>query len=571
MENAQIAEIFDTIADLIDLKGGNQYRVRSYRAAARSVRDHSGRLEELVEQGADLTDIPNIGEKTADKIREIVETGTCKRLEELREELPEGLTELMNIPRVGPRKAKEIYDELGIESLDDLKSACEDGRIRDLPGMGEKTEQNILEGIETIESTTGRILYKEAADHVGSLARHLDGLDALKRWEVAGSFRRRKETVGDLDVLVEAKDRAEATDRILEYEPIDDVLSRGKERVSVRLKSGLRIDFRFFQSSSFGSALLYFTGSKAHNIALRRRAQDRGWKLNEYGLLKGDNRLASQTEEAIYPRLDLAWTPPELRENRGEVDAAENDALPDLVELDDIRGDLQSHTKETDGTNTIEEMAQAAKDRGYDYLAITDHSKAVSVAQGMDDDRARKHADRVRQVSDDMDDFWLMAGVEVDILKSGKLDLDEDVLADLDWVIASTHFHLNLGRDKMTDRIVKAVESGLIHAIAHPLQRVIGKRDPIDLDVDRLFEVCAENDVCLEINAQPDRLDLPDSYCQRAIRAGITFTIGTDAHKAGSLDFMRFGVGAARRGWLEKKNVLNTKTIKQLRKTLQGG
>ncbi len=569
MENAQVADIFDEIADLIELSGGNEFRIRSYRSAARTVRDLSERLEDLVEGGEDLSDLPNIGESTAEKVHEILETGSCERLREMREKVPPGLVELMRVPNLGPRKVMQLHQKLGIVSLDDLKKACEGEKVRDLDGFGAKTEQDLLKGLKTLEATAGRYLYKAAADHVESITRHLDKIDAVERYEVAGSFRRRKETVGDLDILVHASDRDEATEAVLECREIDEVLSRGKEKVSVRLSSGLQIDFRYFDPASFGAALIYFTGSKAHNIKLRKRAVDRDWKLNEYGLTKGDQPLAGKTEEAVYHRLNLPWVPPELREDRGEIEAAEADELPDLVELDHVRGDLQAHTDATDGANSIREMAQAAAEKGYQYFAITDHSKRVTMAKGLDDDAARKHADAIRDVDSHIDKLWLMAGIEVDILKSGKLDLEEKTLEEMDWVVASIHYDRNLGKDKMTERYLSAIKSGVVHCLGHPLGRIIGGRDPIPLDMDRIFEACVAHGVRIEINGQPDRLDLPDTHVKRAREAGVEFTLGTDAHKLSDLDFMRFAVGVARRGWLEKKDVLNTRTEKQLRKRLK--
>ncbi len=568
MENAQVAGVFDEIADLIELNEGNAFRIRSYRAAARTVRDLSERLEDLVEQEKDLSEIPNIGDGTAEKIHEILETGTCERLREMREKVPPALVQLLRVPNLGPRKAMQLHRDLGVESLDDLRQACENGTVRDLDGFGAKTEEKLLKGLKTLEAASGRFLYKAAADHVEALGRHLDGIDAVKRWEVAGSFRRRKETVGDLDILVQATDRGEATDAILEYGEIDEVAGRGDERVTVHLSSGLQIDFRFFEASNFGAAMMYFTGSKAHNIRLRQRAVDRDWKLNEYGLTKDDRQLAGKTERGIYRRLNLPWIPPELREDRGELEAADSGDLPDLVEEKHVRGDLQAHTDTTDGAHTIKEMARAAADRGYRFFALTDHSKRVTMAGGLDDDAARKHADAIREVDGDLDDLWLMAGIEVDVLKSGKLDLEQKTLESLDWVVASIHYDRNLDRDAMTERYLSAVESGVVHCLGHPLGRVIGGRDPLPLDLDRLFEACAEHGVCIEINAQPDRLDLPDTHVKRARDAGVLFTLGTDAHKIGDLDFMPFGVGVARRGWLERKHVLNTRTVKQLRKWL---
>ncbi len=570
MENVQIADIFDEIADLIELKGGNEFRVRSYRNAARTVRDHSERLEDVAKQDGDFSDLPNIGESTAEKIHEILERGTCKRLEDLRKELPEGLPALMRVQNLGPRKAMQLHKELGIGSLDELKEACEDHQVRELEGMGAKTEEKILEGIETLASTSGRFLYRTALGHVTTLSRHLDKIDSIRQWEIAGSFRRRKETVGDLDILIESEDRERTTEAILSLDAMDQTVSKGKEKVTVRLDSGLQVDFRYFEKESFGAALMYFTGSKEHNIALRKRSQGKGWKLNEYGLFKKDRRLAGKSEEAVYHRFGLDWIPPELREDRGEIDAAESGDLPKLVEHDDIQGDLHSHTDRTDGNNTLEEMAEAAKERGYHYLAITNHSQSQTMNQGLDEKELAKHAEAIRKLNEDLDDFWLMAGIEVDILKDGSLDLDEDALAELDWVVASVHSHFDLGQKAMTDRLVNAARSGVVHAIGHLCGRIIGKRDLIVFDTGKVFEACKEHGVAIEINAQPDRLDPPDTYCKEAMEAGLDFTISTDAHKRSDLDFIEFGLGVARRGWLEKKHILNTKTIKQLRKRLQG-
>jgi DNA polymerase (family 10) len=568
MENAQIADIFDEIADLLELRDDNPFRIRSYRSAARSVRNLSDRLEALAERDQDLSDIPNIGEATAKKIHEILRTGTCTRLEELRKQVPAGLPDLMHIPGVGPRKAMQIHQDLKIESVSELRRACEQHKVRELKGFGRKTEQNILRGIGTVEKTEGRILYSQASDHLESLRRYLDSLSVLDRWEVAGSFRRGKETIGDLDILVHASDRRKATDAILNYEAIANVVSRGKERVSVRLGGGFQVDFRFFDPPAFGAAWMYFTGSKAHNIKVRRVAQDRSWKLNEYGLFTGDRRLAGKTEEAVYKRLGMRWIPPELREDSGEIEQAADGHMPRLIEVEDIRGDLQCHTTASDGNNSIREMAEAARDRGYDFLAITDHSKRVTMAKGLDDDGAKQHADAIRKVDGNMKRFWVMAGIEVDILKSGRLDLKEKTLEGMDWVVASIHYDRNMGKKDMTDRILAAVKSGVVHCLGHPLGRIIGQRDPIAIDLDRIVEACVEHKVRLEINCQPDRLDLPDRFCRSAREAGAQFTLGTDAHSIGGFRFMPLGVLVARRAWLRKADVLNTKTVTKLRKHL---
>lgn len=569
MENAQIANIFDEIADLLDLKQANTFRVRSYRDAARTIRGLPDRLEDLAGEDKEFSDLSNIGEKTAKKIHEILDRGTCRRLEDLKKELPESLTRVMQVPGLGARKAMTLHEELGVDDLDDLKQACEDHKVRDIEGFGEKTEQKILEGIETLASTGDRILYKDADDHVTSLRQFLDGIDAIGQWDVAGSYRRCKETIGDLDVVIRAKDRHAAGEAILDYPEIRNVDSKGKEKITVHLKSGLQIDFRFFEQHDYGSAMLYFTGSKAHNIKLRRIAQGHDWKLNEYGLTKGDRRLAGKDEESIYHRLGLTWTPPELREDRGEIDIADEDALPTLVAPKEIRGDLQSHTDASDGEGSIRDMAEAARAQGYNFFAITDHSKRVTMANGLDDDRCRKHAEEIRTVNEDYHNLWLMAGVEVDILKDGSLDLSEDVLADLDWVMASIHYDRTLGETKMTERYCSAIRSGVVHAVAHPLGRLIGKRDPLPIDFGKIIETCREHDVFLEINAQPDRLDLPDTYIQQARDAGVLFTLGTDAHKPAELEFMRFGVNNARRGWLESGHLLNTLTATKLRKRIK--
>lgn len=571
VQNSQIADIFEKIADLLDLKAGNEFRIRSYRSAARTIRDLSRSVQEMVKSGEDLTELPYIGKGSAEKILQILETGTCEKLEKLRGDVPEELTGLMSIPRLGPRKVMELHRELGVETREDLKKAAREGRIKGLPGMGKKTERQILEGLERQEPMSGRITYKDAADHMHSLGKFLDGIDAVKRWEAAGSFRRRKETIGDLDILLQAGNREEAADRILEYGSIDRILSRGGERVTVRLESGLQVDFRFFEPQAFGSALQYFTGSKDHSVALRKRAQARGWKLNEYGLFKGDHLLAGKSEEAVYHRLNLPWIPPELREDRGEIAAGEEGRLPELIAEGDIEGELHCHTDATDGAATIREMAEAARDLGHEYLAITDHSKSVTMASGLDEKRLRKQVEQVRKLDGSTDGLVILAGIEVDILKSGELDLDEKLLAELDWVVASVHYNRNMSKQKMTERIVKALESGVVDCLGHPLGRIIGKREPMELDFDMILEACLENGVYLEINAQPDRLDLPDTYCKRAREAGVKFVITCDAHKKEDLKFMPFGVNVARRGWLEKGDVLNTCTPKRLRKALKIG
>ncbi len=570
MENQQIADVFDEIASLLELKKGNEFKVRAYRSAARTVRSHSERLEDLAAEDTDFTKLPNIGSSTADKIEQIIDSGTCDKLEDLRKSFPDGLLELMNIQNLGPAKARQLYEELDVKGLDDLKKACEDHRVQELEGLGPKTEEQILKGIEQYRKRdTSRMLYGAAVHHVEALKRFLDSVEPVSRWEMAGSFRRCKATVGDLDILVLAEDRKAATQAIVDYREVKEVLGRGKEKVSVVLHSGLQVDFRYFEENEFGAAQLYFTGSKAHNLKLRRQAQDHDWKLNEYGLFSGDRRLAGATEDSIYARFQLPWIPPELREDNGEIEAAGDDELPTLVELSQVRGDLQSHTKASDGKYSIDQMAQAAKDHGYQYFAITDHSKRVSMANGLDDDRTKAHADDIRKVDEQMNRFWLMAGIEVDILKSGKLDLEEKTLAGLDWVVGSIHYDRNLSRDQMTDRYLAAITSGVVHCLGHPLGQLIHKREPFELDLDRIFEACVEHGVFIEINAQPERLDLPAQHVRRAKEAGVQFTLGTDAHTMSDLDHMRFGVNVARRGWLAADDIVNTLSLSKFRKKVE--
>jgi DNA polymerase (family 10) len=569
MENAEVAAVFDQIADILEIQDENAFRIRSYRNAAGTIRDHAERMEDLAAGGADLTELPGIGKNLAEKIHAILATGTCPTLEDLRKQIPPHLTDLLKVKGLGAKRAKLLYERLGISTLGELKKYAEAGGIRGLEGMGEKTEQNILKGLATLEAEAGRISIKTAADQAAAIGRHLERTKAIRRWEPAGSFRRRRETIGDLDILVLAADRKKALEAILAYEPIEDRLAVGDEKVSVRLASGLEVDFRFFDAAEFGAAMMYFTGSKAHNIAVRKRAQKRKWKLNEYGLFAGKRRIAGKSEEEVYKKLGLAWIPPELREDRGEVEAAEKKRLPALVEERDIRGDMHAHTDATDGRATVEEMAAAARKRGYRYLAITDHSQAVTVAHGLTAERLRRQADRVRELAARLKNFWLLAGIEVDILKDGRLDLPEKVLEGLDWVVASVHSVFEMDEAKMTERLLAAVRSGVVDCIGHPFGRLIGSRDPIRFDADRVFDACREHGVCLEINSYPDRLDLPDIFCKRAKEAGLVMVISTDAHKPADLDLMPFGVSVARRGWLEKKDVLNTATGAALRKRLQ--
>ena len=568
MENAAIADRLDEIADLLDLEKSDGFRIRAYRGAARSVRTLGARIADLLERGSDLTEIPGIGSTISQEIRQLHATGTTERLEKLREGVPAGLLEVMRLPGIGPRKAWDLHARLGIASIDDLRAAVEGQRIRSLPGMGEKTEQKLAKALAGASQPPGRLLYREAQAHLQALGAHLDGIAAIQRWEVAGSFRRRRETIGDLDVLVLARDRLAAAEAILRYPSIGEVLGGGEERIGVRLGDGLQVDFRFFEPAAFGAAQLHFTGSQAHNIELRQRALKKKLKLNEYGLYHDARRVAGKSEESVYRKLGLSWIPPELRESEGEIAAAESGRLPALIELADVQGDLHSHTTASDGRDSIAAMAAAARERGYRYLAITDHSKSLRIANGLDESRLREHAARIRHVSEALDDMWLLAGVEVDILADGSLDLDLEVLAELDWVVASLHSRLDLDERAMTERVLAAIRSGVVDCIGHPFARRFGRRDLVKLDFARVLEACVEHDVALEINGQPHRMDLPWSHAKAAREAGVRLVLGTDAHRVGELDYMEYAVGVARRGWVERSNVLNTAVAADLRRLL---
>jgi DNA polymerase (family X) len=569
MENTDIAEKFDEVADLLELQDDNPFRIRSYRQAAQTIRGLGRSVEDMADEDKDLTDLSNIGDGIAKKIHNILQNGSFPALEKARKKIPEGLRELMDVPGVGPKKAMKIHKALDVSSLKALREACEDDKIAELEGFGDKTQEKILKGLDTVDRTRGRMLWAEAREQVEALREILDQMDGIKKWKVAGSYRRGKDTVGDLDVLMVVDDRKKTAEALVDMKKVSETIGRGKEKVSVRLDSGLQVDFRFIDSSQFGAALMYFTGSKAHNIALRRRARDKNWKLSEYGLTSGDKVLAAKTEEAVYKRFGLPLIPPEMREDVGEIDKAETDGIPNLVEQDHIRGDLHCHTDATDGNNTLSEMIDAAIERDYRYIAITDHSQAVSVANGLDEKALEKHIKKICKENEKCDDIWILAGIEVDVLKDGSLDLDTDLLAELDWVVASVHYHREMERDAMTDRIVKAVESGVVHCLGHPLGRMIGRRDGAEMDFDRVAKACAEHDVVMEIDSQPDRMDLPDSYVREALKAGCKFSIATDAHSTGGLQSMRNGINIARRGWLERKDVINTRTEKVLQKWIK--
>lgn len=569
VHNTDIAGALRTIADLIEIDGGNRFRIRAYREAARTIDGLSRSVAEMVERDEDLSRLAGIGADLAGQIRAYVETGSLPRLEELRKKLPAGLSDLMEIRGLGAKRVRTLYRELGVTNVGELERAARKKGVRDLDGFGEKTERAILEEIDRLSRDRGRIALFEAGRIARPLIEHLRRLDGVKQLEIAGSFRRGRETVGDLDILVATKRGFDAAERLVAYEDVDDVLERGSSKCSVRLSSGLQVDLRSIPAVSFGAALLYFTGSKSHNIALRTIAKRKHRKVNEYGLFDGDERIAARSEKEIYERLGLQFIEPELRENRGEIEAARDGDLPALVRRRDIRGDLHTHTDRTDGRHTLAEMADAAKKRGLEYIAVTDHSQQVRVAGGLGPDETLARVEEIERAREEIDGIGILTGMEVDILEDGSLDLPDDVLALLDVVVCSVHSHFGLSREKQTDRIVRAMDNPYCMILGHPTGRLIGKRDPYDVDMERVVTAAKERGCLLELNAHPSRLDIDDINCKLAKETGVGVAISTDAHHTDDFDFLDQGVRQARRGWLEPDDVANTRPLRLLRKLLR--
>lgn len=570
MQNAEIARQFEELADLLEIQGANPFRLRAYRNAARTISGLPDSIQEIVHNDPkELQELPGIGKDLAEKIQTIVETSTLPQLEELKEQIPPDVVRMLDIPGIGPKKVAFLFSELNIHTLDDLKAAAENGVIAEQKGFGKKTEQIILEGLEQLNQLGTRVRLAEAKSQSDAIIADLGQLDSVQQISEAGSCRRRKETVGDLDILVTSSEPAEVMDALADHELVSKVLARGDTKQRVRLNSGLELDLRVVPEESYGAALMYFTGSKEHNIVLRRRSQDRGLKLNEYGLFKKDKLVSSQTEEEVYQALDLPWIPPEIRENRIEFTAAENNALPDLIELKQIRGDLHMHTTATDGKATIQEMAEGALAKGYQYIAITDHSKRVTMANGLDAKRLRAHWKEIEKVQKKVPDIQILKGIECDILEDGSMDLPDDVLSEADWVIAVLHYGLKQPQEQINKRLLNAIRNPHVSILGHLSGRLIGKRPGADLNYGEILKAAADHGTMLEINAHPMRLDIDDIHAARAKELGIPIVINTDAHSVGGLDVMQYGVYQARRAGLTKKDVANTKTWKQFEKLLK--
>jgi DNA polymerase (family 10) len=562
--NSDVVAIFEEIADLLDIEGANQFRVRAYRNAARTIETLSRPVADMLEEGKDLTELEGVGEDLAGKIEEIVKTGGLAQLDEVRARTPPALAEMLRLHGLGPKRVQKIHQELDVNSLEDLKTAAAEGEIRELEGLGPKTEEKILDELERAQDKDERTRLDVAEELAEPLVAFVKGIEGVERVEVAGSYRRRKETVGDLDILVTGEDGGRIIDRFVEFEDVEEVVSQGETRSTVLMRTGLQVDLRVVAEQSYGAALIYFTGSKPHNLHLRKMALDRDLKLNEYGVFRDEERIAGETETEMYDLFDLPFIVPELREDRGEIEAAKRGDLPELVTLDDLRGDLQTHTDASDGHNTLAEMAKAARERGHEYLAITDHSQYVGVTQGLDADELAARIDEIDELDAELDGIRLLKGIEVDILGDGSLALPDDVLRRLDVVIASVHSKFDLSRDEQTERIIRAMDHPNCHILAHPTGRLIGERLPYEIDLERVMEAALERGCFLEINAQPVRLDLDDVYAKMAKEMGLKLSISTDAHRVAELDYLRFGVGQARRGWLSPDDVLNTRPLSDL-------
>ena len=581
MENGEIARIFEEVADLLAIQDANPFRVRAYRNAARTVAAQARPLRDLVAEGADLTDLPDVGTDIARYITELVQDGRLSVLDTVTREVPRSLATLVQLPGVGPGKARKLWRALGITTIDALEQAARDGEIARLEGFGTKTQEKILKAIAEHRRHTERRKLSEADEQAEPLLAWLRTHDAVQRVEVAGSFRRRVETIGDLDLLVIADDAASVTEHFTAYDRVREVQGSGETRTTVILDSGLQVDLLILPEETYGAAMVYFTGSKEHNVKFRKRGVARGLRISEYGVFRvpededpehadpqSGERIAGRTEEDVYGALDLPWIPPELREDRGELDAAAAGTLPDLITLDDIRGDLQMHSDWSDGKNTIEEMVEACAERGYEYLAMTDHSQNLAMIRGLDRDAVQKQWKQIDRIQADHHEVRLLKSVEIDILKDGTLDLDDDLREQLDVVLVSIHSHFDLPAAEQTRRIVRALEQGRVHILAHPTGRKINRREPMAFDLDDVLHCAKEQGVAVELNANPSRLDLKDTQLMRARELGVKVVISTDAHRTKDLPLMRYGVDQARRAWLESKHVINTWPWKRLAKFL---
>jgi DNA polymerase (family X) len=570
MQNQQIAAAFNEVADLLEIQGANAFRVRAYRNGARTLENLSESVTDLLAApGGGLESLDGIGKDLAAKIKVVVETGQLPQLEELRQQVPHGVLEMLRIPGLGPKKVAVLFKELGITDLTQLKEACETSKVSELKGFGKKTEQSILDGIPHALEAGKRFLISIATESAEAILDDLKQLTSVGQVSVAGSCRRHKETCGDLDILATSDNSAEAMDRLAANPLVEKVLVRGDTKQRVRLRSGIELDLRVVPLESYGAAMQYFTGSKEHNIVIRRRAIERGLKVNEYGVFRGDEYVAGRTEDDVYAAVGLPFIPPELRENRGEIELAEAGKLPKLIEVTDIQGDLHMHTTASDGTATIREMAEAAKTHGLKYIAITDHSKRVSMANGLDATRLREHWAQIRELREEVRGIEILCGIECDILEDGTMDLDDEVLSEADWVIAVLHYGLKQPQEQIMQRLLNAIRNPNVHAIGHPTGRMLVNRAAADIDFTTFFKAAADHGVMLEINASPYRLDLDDIQAAAAKSHGIPIVINTDSHNTNGFSSLRYGVDQARRAGLTKKDVANTRSFAKFKELLR--
>ena len=570
MQNQQIADLFTEVADLLEIQGANSFRVRAYRNGSRVLENLSESIADLVAtDDSKLESLDGIGKDLAAKIRVAVTTGQIPQLEELRQQVPAGVVQMLRIPGVGPKKVATLFKELGIQSLEQLKEACEAGKVSELKGFGSKTEKAILEGIPHALAAGQRFLISTATAAAEDILADLRLLPSITEASIAGSCRRRKETCGDLDILAVSDDSNGAMDRLAAHPLVDKVLARGDTKQRVRLRNGIEMDLRVVPAESYGAAMQYFTGSKEHNIVIRKRAIERGLKLNEYGVYRGEQYVAGRTEEDVYAAVGLPYIPPELRENRGEIELAETGHLPSLIEVSDLQGDLHMHTTASDGKGSIREMAEAAKARGLKYIAITDHSKRVSMANGLNADRLRAHWAEIRKVRAEISGIEILCGIECDILEDATLDLDDEVLSEADWVIAVLHYGLKQPRDQIMQRLLNAISNPNVDAIGHPTGRMLSNRPAADIDFTTLFKAAADHRVMLEINSSPERLDLSDVHAATAKSYGIPIIIDTDSHSTNGFQVVRYGVDQARRAGLTKADVANSRPLGEFKKLLR--
>lgn len=569
IHNADVAAQFNRMADLLEIEGANPFRVRAYRRAAQTIEDLPSSLMKMVEEGADLCELPGIGEDLAGKIREICATGHSAALEAVEARTPSTLAALTSIPGLGPKRVQLMHERLGINSLEDLEAAARTGKLRDLPRFGEALERKIVAELDKGKEIQHRFGIAAAEDFAVGLTSYLSSGRGIDKIVVAGSYRRRKETVGDLDILVTAADGKGAIDHFVGYDEVETVIAQGTTRATVVLKAGLQVDLRVVPGFSYGAALHYFTGSKAHNIAVRKIAQDKGLKLNEYGVFRGVDRIGGRTEEEVFKAADLPFIEPELREDRGEIEAAAEGRLPRLITLKDIKGDLHVHTRQSDGRSTLAEMAEAAKALGYSYIAVTDHTQHATVAHGLDATRLNAELDEIDRLNDTLQGITVLKSAEIDILADGSLDLSEALLRRLDLAVCAVHFRFDLDIQAQTERIIRAMDNPHCNILAHPTGRLLEERPGYAVDIDKVVLAAKERGCFLECNAHPSRLDLDDVHCREAKQSGVKLAISTDAHSTLGLNAMRFGVDQARRGWIEAGDVLNTHSLPELRALLK--